>query len=207
MKSIASKETDSTLTKRYVAIFAFLFVAATMMFFDHLNEDPITVGEAREHANPDSKSASSHYSAPDFSARDLEGNLAGLSKYKGDVILLNLWATWCAPCRIEMPYFETLYRRFRSEGLTILAVSIDKQMDGRVADFVEKYKLSFPVLIDDGGEVERLYPTISIPATFVIDKSGMVVGRIDGMKNWKSEETFEAVEYLLKHPGVAASKT
>lgn len=206
MKSIASKETDSTPIKRYVGIFACLLVAATMMFFDHLNEDPITVGEAREHTDPDSQSASSHYPAPDFSARDLEGNLAGLSNYKGDVILLNLWATWCAPCRVEMPYFETLYRRFRSEGLTILAVSIDKQMDGRVADFVEKYQLSFPVLIDDEGDVERLYPTLSIPATFVIDKSGMVIGRIDGMKNWKSEETFEAVEYLLKRSGLAASK-
>ena len=96
-----------------------------------------------------------------------------------------------------MPAFEALYRRYRSEGLTVLAVSLDKKADDKVNAFVDEYGLSFPVLLDSDGDVEKLYPTFTIPFTFVIDRAGRVVARVDGAKNWESEETFEAVEFLL----------
>jgi peroxiredoxin len=138
------------------------------------------------------------YLAPPFKLRNLKGNLEGLDDHSGKVIVINFWATWCVPCVKEMPSFENLYRRFRSKGLTILAISLDKGDASKVQEFVDKHKLSFPVLLDTEGVAEKLYPSFTIPFTYVIDKQGRVVARVDGAKNWESSETFEAVEHLLK---------
>lgn len=138
------------------------------------------------------------YLAPRFSLRNLKDNLEGLDDHSGKVIIINFWATWCVPCVREMPSFENLYRRFRSEGLTILAVSLDKGDSDKVQKFVDKHKLSFPILLDINGVAEKLYPSFTIPFTYVIDKLGRVVARVDGAKNWESPETFRAVEHLLK---------
>lgn len=138
------------------------------------------------------------YLAPRFSLRNLKGNLEGLDDHSGKVIIVNFWATWCVPCVKEMPSFENLYRRYRSQGLTLLAVSLDKGDPTKVQEFADKHKLSFPILLDTEGVAEKLYPSFSIPFTYVIDKQGRVVARVDGAKNWESSETFEAVEHLLK---------
>ncbi len=138
------------------------------------------------------------YIAPSFSLRNLKGNLEGLDDHAGKVIIVNFWATWCAPCVKEMPSFESLYRRYRSQGLTLLAVSLDKGDSSKVQEFVDKHKLSFPVLLDTDGVAEKLYPSFTIPFTYVINKQGRVAARVDGAKDWESPETFKAVEYLLK---------
>jgi peroxiredoxin len=138
------------------------------------------------------------YMAPRFSLRNLKGNLEGLDDHSGKVILVNFWATWCVPCVKEMPSFESLYRRYRSQELTILAVSLDKGDSNKVQEFADKHKLSFPILLDTKGVAEKLYPSFSIPFTYVIEKQGRIVARVDGAKNWESSETFEAVEHLLK---------
>ena len=138
------------------------------------------------------------YMAPRFSLRNLKGNMEGLDDHLGKVIIVNFWATWCVPCVKEMPSFENLYRRYRSQGLTLLAVSLDKGDSTKVQEFADKHKLSFPILLDTKGVAEKLYPSFSIPFTYVIDKQGRVVARVDGAKNWESSETFEAVEHLLK---------
>ena len=136
--------------------------------------------------------------APRFTLRNLQGNIEGLDDHLGKVIVINFWATWCTPCVKEMPSFENLHRRFRAKGLTILAVSLDKGASSKVQDFVDRYKLSFPVLLDTDGVAEKLYPSFTIPFTYVVNKQGRVVARVDGGKNWESPETFEAVEHLLK---------
>ena len=136
--------------------------------------------------------------APRFTLRNLQGNIEGLDDHLGKVIIINFWATWCTPCVKEMPSFENLHRRFRAKGLTILAVSLDKGATSKVQDFVDRYKLSFPVLLDTDGVAEKLYPSFTIPFTYVVNKQGRVVARVDGGKNWESPETFEAVEHLLK---------
>ena len=138
------------------------------------------------------------YLAPRFTLRNLKGNLEGLDYHLGKVIIVNFWATWCTPCVKEMPSFENLYRRFRSKGLTILAVSLDKNSPSKVQEFVDKHKLSFPVLLDTDGGAEKLYPSFTIPFTYVVDKKGRIVARVDGGKDWGSAKTFEAVEHLLK---------
>lgn len=137
------------------------------------------------------------YLAPQFTLRNLKGNMEGLADHSGKVIIINFWATWCAPCVKEMPSFEALYRRYRSKGLTLLAVSLDKDGSAKIQKFVDQHKLSFPVLLDTEGVAEKLYPSFTIPFTYVIDKQGRVAARIDGAKNWQSPETFQAVEYLL----------
>jgi peroxiredoxin len=138
------------------------------------------------------------YMAPRFSLRNLKGNLEGLDDHSGKVIIVNFWATWCVPCVKEMPSFESLYRRYRSRGLILLAVSLDKGGSIKVQEFADKHKLSFTILLDTEGVAEKLYPSFSIPFTYVIDKQGRIVARVDGAKNWESSETFEAVEHLLK---------
>ena len=134
--------------------------------------------------------------APDFSLVNLKGNRESLKDHLGEVVLINFWATWCVPCRIEMPSLEKLYRRFRSQGFTILAVSIDKA--GGVEEFIEERNLSFPILLDKDGQAEKLYHSHTIPITYVISRSGHITAKVDGAKNWASPETLEAVEYLLK---------
>ena len=171
---------------------------AILFFFEHFIEAPISVDDVKTHKNFDQEKSDVGYLAPGFSLRNLKGNRESLEKYRGQVVVLNFWATWCAPCRVEMPSFENLYRRYRSEGMAVLAITIDKNADAKIKSFVEEYGLSFPVLLDTKGEVERLYPSMTIPFTYVIDRDGRVVARVDGAKNWESEETFEAIEYLLK---------
>lgn len=199
MKSTVLKKPSFTLAKKYAALFVVVFVGGLMVFFEHFNEEPLAIEDLRVEKKFDREKSDVGYLAPGFTLRDLNGNHDALSNYKGQVVVLNFWATWCVPCRVEMPHFEALYRRFRSEGLTVLAVSLDKG-DQRtdIQKFVDEYELSFPVLLDPKGDAEKLYPAFSIPYTFVIDKDGRVVARVDGAKNWQSRETFEAIEHLLK---------
>jgi len=201
MKSTVLKKNNSTLIKKYAAIYAVLFVAAILVMVDHYYETPITVADVTLPPGRDIEKSEVGFKAPGFTARNLKGHRVRLADHRGQVIILNLWATWCGPCRVEMPGLENLYRRFRSEGLEILAVSLDKGSTDKVQEFADEYQLSFPVLVDPDGEVEGLYDTFTIPTTYVIDKKGMVVAEVDGAKNWESEETFQALEYLLKAPG------
>ncbi|MBI5427391.1 MAG: TlpA family protein disulfide reductase [Nitrospinae bacterium] len=198
MKSIALKRKTSIPIKKYIGLYLFLFIVALLAFLDHYNESPLDVERLQASEGLGQGRSSAVYPAPDFTLRNLNGNWDSLSNYKGQVVILNIWATWCGPCRIEMPSLESLYRRFRSEGVAVLAVSIDKGSDEKVRSFAREYQLSFPVLLDADGQVERLFPTPSIPATYVIDKAGQVIAKVDGAKNWESPETFGAVEYLLK---------
>ncbi len=201
MKLTVSKKSDFTLIKKYAAIYALLFVAAILIMVDHYYETPMTLADVQLPPGVDVEKSEVGFKAPGFTVRNLKGQRVQLADYQGRVVILNLWATWCGPCRVEMPGLENLYRRFRSEGLEILAVSLDKGSTDPIQKFTDEYQLSFPVLVDSDGQVEGLYNSFTIPTTYVIDKKGMVVAEVDGAKNWESEETFEALEYLLKARG------
>ena len=200
MKSNDSKKNTYTLTKKYALLFIIIFIGAILFFFEHFAEAPISIADIQIKKSFDEKKSAVGYLAPDFSLRNLKGNYESLDSFRGQVVVLNFWATWCAPCRVEMPSFEKLYRRYRSEGVAVLAVTLDKNAGPKIKSFVDEYELSFPILLDEQGEVERLYPSMTIPFTYVIDSEGRVVARVDGAKNWESNETFEAIEYLLKKP-------
>jgi len=198
MKLNDLKKTTYILAKKYVFLFGIIFIGAILFFFEHFTEAPISIADVKTDEKFDQKKSAVGYLAPDFSLRNLKGNYQSLDSFSGQVVVLNFWATWCVPCRVEMPSFEKLYRRYRSEGVTVLAVTLDKNSEQNIKSFIEEYELSFPVLLDEEGKVERLYPSMTIPFTYVIDRDGRIVARVDGAKNWESNETFEAIEYLLK---------
>jgi|TARA_B110000196_G_C20898095_1_gene544616 peroxiredoxin len=199
MKSNNSKKSIYIVTKKYVLLFLVIFIGAILVFLEHFTETPISIADIQTKKIFNEKKSSVGYFAPNFKLRNIKGNYESLDSYRGGVVVLNFWATWCAPCRIEMPSFEKLYRRYRSEGVTVLAITLDKNSENKIKSFVDEYGLSFPILLDEKGEVERLYPSMTIPFTYIIDRQGRIVARVDGAKNWESSETFEAIEYLLKN--------
>ena len=199
MKSNDSKKVSYIPVKKYIFLFAVLFVGGVLFFFEHFLEASLSIKDVKIGKNFNQEKSDVGYLAPRFTLRNLKGNYESLESYRGQVVVLNFWATWCAPCRVEMPSFEKLYRRYRSEGVSVLAVTLDKNAKPKIKSFVDEHNLSFPVLLDSKSEVERLYPSMTVPFTYVIDRKGRVVARVDGAKNWESEETFEAIEYLLKN--------
>ncbi|HET6527336.1 MAG TPA: TlpA disulfide reductase family protein, partial [Balneolaceae bacterium] len=117
-------------------------------------------------------SAVSEAKAKDFTVTLVNGEPFTLSEQQGKVVLLNIWATWCAPCHVETPEFVELYAEYKDDGLQILGVSIDKQGKAVVKPFMEKYDVNYPVVIDDGTIMEKYGPTMGIPTTYIIDKDG-----------------------------------
>ena len=120
--------------------------------------------------------------APGFSAKLLpSGQTVSLEKYRGQVILLNIWATWCAPCDAEMPAIQRLYQELGPEGLRVLAVSVDEDAGSlEVLQWATDRKLTFDILHDPSRNIERAYRTIGVPESFVIDRQGRVVKRVTG---------------------------
>ena len=124
--------------------------------------------------------------APDFTLPDLNGRLVSLSDFKGQVVLLNIWATWCGPCVEEMPSMQKLHSKLKDEGLVILAVSIDEAGAGVVRPFMEQHRLSFTALTDTAGSIKDLYRVTGVPETFIIDKNGIITQKIVGPMDWSS---------------------
>jgi thiol-disulfide isomerase/thioredoxin len=133
----------------------------------------------------------------DFVLPLLDGTNVRLSEYKGKTVFLNFWATWCPPCRAEMPSMEILYQRFRGKGLEFLAVDI-QESNKDVADFMKEYKLTFPMALDSTGKVSGNYGIQGIPTTFIIDRDGKIIAAAVGGRNWDTEVMFAAFETLLK---------
>ncbi|NGP75503.1 TlpA family protein disulfide reductase [Balneolaceae bacterium YR4-1] len=110
--------------------------------------------------------------AQDFTVTLLNGETFTLSEQQGKVVVMNIWATWCAPCHDETPDFVDLYNQYREEGLVILGVSIDEQGKSVVKPFMEKYEVNYPMFIDDGSVMDKYGPTMGIPTTYIINKKG-----------------------------------
>jgi peroxiredoxin len=134
--------------------------------------------------------------AADFTLRDLNGNGVTLSGYRGNLVFLNFWATWCGPCREEMPSMERLYRQLGGQGLAMLAVN-EKESGAQVVKFMRSYGLSFPALLDSDGKVSSAYRVWGLPTTYLIDANGRVVGMKSGSKEWASREMVDAIKRLL----------
>ena len=120
--------------------------------------------------------------APDFALRDLSGRTVRLSDHRGKVVLVNFWATWCVPCRVELPHLERLYRQYAPQGLVVLGVSIDgPESAAEVDPQARRYGLTFPVLMDQDTRVVALYnPKKTAPFTVIIGRDGAVVHRREG---------------------------
>lgn len=133
--------------------------------------------------------------APDFTLPDLAGKKRRLAEFRGQVVLMNFWATWCAPCRAEMPAMERLYQELKGEGFTIVAVNF-AETAAQVAPFAEELRLHFPILLDQEGQVSRLYRAFSLPTTYLLDRHGTVVGRAVGPREWDGAEAKRLIRAL-----------
>ena len=147
------------------------------------------------------------FPAPGFQVQDLEGSPVSLSDYEGKVVLLNVWATWCAPCRAEMPTMERLYSEFSHDDFEILAVSIDARpgefdiMGRPGADpkaFADSLGLTFPILLNPSGDIQRTYQTTGVPESFLIGKDGLIYKNVAGETRWDSEANVGLVRRLLE---------
>ncbi len=139
--------------------------------------------------------------APDFTFPDLDGRQVSLSDFRGKVVLVNIWATWCPPCRDEMPSMQKLYERFKGEHFEILAVSIDADGREAVAPFMQQMNLTFPALLDPEGKIRSLYAITGVPESFIIDKNGILVQRVIGPLDWATPKLFNFFKNLLQKPG------
>ena len=139
--------------------------------------------------------------APNFQAIDLATrDSVSLEDYRGSVTLVNIWATWCLPCRDEMPSMQTLYDSLATRGFRIAAISIDEGSPEDVTAFARELGLSFDILHDRSGKVERLYQTTGVPESFLLDRRGVLVKRVIGAHDWSSPANRGAVERLLEQP-------
>ena len=137
---------------------------------------------------------------PEFSAVSLEGEEVSIADLEGEVVLVTVWATWCGPCRLEMPSIQAAYERFGDDGLKVVAVSIDADPNYRakVEEFRREFGLTFPMLLDPANEITRTLNTIGVPENFVLDRRGRIVKRIVGASNWDSEANRAMFEELLR---------
>lgn len=136
--------------------------------------------------------------APDFTFPGLDGKMVSLSDYRGNVVLVNIWATWCPPCVDEMPSMERLYQELKGENFEILAVSIDSLGTKAVAPFMKKYNLSFPALMDPDGTIKNLYQTTGVPESFIINKQGILIQKVIGPRDWARPEIIGFFRDLLQ---------
>jgi peroxiredoxin len=132
----------------------------------------------------------------DFTLKTLEGKGVSLKDYGGKIIFLNFWATWCGPCRAEMPSMEKLWQEFKKEEFIILAIDIQEESK-LVSSFIEERNLSFPVLLDGKGNVARSYGVRGILITFFLNPKGEIIGKAIGARDWASEESFRLIRQLL----------
>jgi cytochrome c biogenesis protein CcmG, thiol:disulfide interchange protein DsbE len=140
--------------------------------------------------------------APDFRAIDLaSGDSVSLhQRYHGYVTLVNVWATWCGPCRIEMPGMEQAYQTLAPEGFKIAAVSIDEGNSEDVREFGRELGLSFDLLQDRTTRITQLYQTTGVPESFLLDRKGIIVKRIIGPHDWNSPVNRALIQRLLQQP-------
>jgi cytochrome c biogenesis protein CcmG, thiol:disulfide interchange protein DsbE len=157
--------------------------------------------------------------APDFraitvgSSPHAPSRIKTIEDYRGDVVLLNIWATWCAPCRVEMPSIETLERTYGSRGLQIVAVSVDDPgSDSTIRAFAKQFNLTFEILHDTTvpapsttgdrvpGAIERTYQTTGVPETFVIARDGVIRKKVIGADDWSSPGNQSLIAQLLREP-------
>lgn len=138
--------------------------------------------------------------APDFTLPDMKGNLVSLSNQRGKVVFINFWATWCKPCRDEMPSMESLYKdmKARGEPFEILAVSIDSEGPEVIENFRSEFNLTFPILHDRKGKIKELYKTTGVPESFILDQNGFVAQKVLGAYNWASPSGRGVIDTLLK---------
>jgi len=179
-----------TIKGVYFRSFVLIFILLVTHSFAEGKGDPLFLKAGIQTVN--------HKKAPDFCLEELSGKKVELKHFKGQVVFLNFWATWCGPCKEEMPSMEALYQRFKEKGFVFLAISVDYEEKKKVKEFIDKHRYTFPVLVDPKNHTLDLYRIRGIPATILIDKKGRMVGSVIGSKNWNSPEIVSVLNQLIE---------
>lgn len=152
-------------------------------------------GQERGMVSPIDADGLVNNAAPDFSLKDMNGKSVTLSSFKGRIVLLNFWATWCPPCKSEMPSFNKLYKQMKARGLEVITVSSDNSINP-VREYLLKNKFDFQMLWDEKRTVVKQYRVFSMPTTFLIDRNGIIVEKFMGEYEWTDQEIKKKIEKL-----------
>lgn len=150
-----------------------LSVAAGLAVYSQLGTDEPQSATQQNEQTSCAPPAQVSFPAPDLEMTNVNGEIVRLNELDGQVVVLNTWATWCPPCRAEMPDLEAFYRRHQDQGMTLVGINIGETME-QVQAFIQAYQLTFQVWLDPNESSLRAFNTISLPSTFVIDRSGQV---------------------------------
>ena len=148
-------------------------------------------------AVPKLEEVKDHPEAPDFTLANPDGKKLSLKDFRGKLVLLNFWASWCGPCREEMPTMVKLHNEFKGKGFVLVAVNVkDKRADA--LSFIKEMKMTFPIMMDPEGEAGLLYGAFGMPITYLIDSKGMVLARLLGDANWYTPGARGLIRTLLE---------
>ena len=136
--------------------------------------------------------------APDFQLVDINGQVRSLSAERGKVVLVNFWATWCPPCKAEMPSMEELYHNFGNGSLEILAINVDDDGPAVMPDFLQENPHTFPIVFDTEFQARNLYGVSMFPETFIVDKNGIITRKLIGAIDWTSPQILSYLNTLMK---------
>ena len=167
-------------------LFAFWFWSAQVLAAQEINYKLVPNLQQMNDSSP----------TPGFTLSDPAGKKVSLKDFRGKVVMLNFWATWCAPCREEMPTMERLYQEFKNKGFVIVAVDVKDNKTDALA-FITEFKLTYPVVFDPEGAVGLLYGAWALPATYLIGFRGEGVARMWGPADWYSPGARELIQALL----------
>lgn len=182
-----------TVVLAILAVLGGALYAATRLLGNELF--PVTIG-----------SDAPEFSAVEVTATGTAGPVRTLADYRGDVVLLNIWATWCGPCREEMPSLQKLHERFGGEGLHVVAVSVDDPTaSGAIREFAQQYGLTFDLLHDLSGDIQSQYQTTGVPETLVIGRDGRILRKQIGATDWNSAGNRALIAQLLGVTGDSAA--
>nr|NIV99410.1 redoxin domain-containing protein [Candidatus Saccharibacteria bacterium] len=129
--------------------------------------------------------------------KDLNGQQVSLSDFRGKIVFINFWTTWCLACVIEMPSMEKLHQKFKDKDFVMLAINLQESAS-KIKQFYKEYKLTFTTLLDTTGDVGTGFGIRSIPTTYILDKNGRIIGKALGPREWESKESIALFEYLTE---------
>ena len=195
------------LRKKHITITALLLVNLALIPSIGVSFTPETVlAKATEPSDfeterlfRDMKIIRMHRIAPpvEISLLDIHGKQVTLADFKGKIVFLNFWTTWCPECRIEMPLMEKLHKRFKDRDFAVVAVNL-REPATRVKNFFDEYKLTFTALLDSKGKIGPRFGVRAVPTTFILDKDGGIIGKVFGSREWTSQKSFDLFEHLIK---------
>jgi len=175
----------------------------TLSVFLALNSTNLLAAEPTESRNHSLTKVAGNPAAPDFNLEDQNGNFIRLSDYKGQVVIINFWATWCPPCRKEMPSMQRAWEVLEKEDIVMLAINVGEDSD-LIFAFTAEYPVEFPLLMDRTSEIVRNWKVRGLPTTFIVNPAGKIVYQAIGDRDWDAPEILDKIRKLKNSTTISA---